>query len=127
MYRKIRRETRLRGERKKCDFTKVALMIEGLSKKYLQRQSSSDRNHCFNFGKVYKGNKVEHVFKLDNQGNDTLEIKKVNHPADAPWQYFLITPFYLVIQERFTPSAGSCFSQLLIRPTGMEYRYYALE
>ncbi len=31
----------------------------------------------FNFGKIYKGNKVEHVFTLENQGNDTLEIKKV--------------------------------------------------
>jgi Protein of unknown function (DUF1573) len=34
-------------------------------------------NPHFNFGKVYKGNKVEHVFKLENQGNDTLDIKKV--------------------------------------------------
>ena len=34
-------------------------------------------NPDFNFGKIYKGNKVEHVFKLENQGNDTLEIKKV--------------------------------------------------
>ncbi len=34
-------------------------------------------NPDFNFGKVYKGNKVEHVFKLENKGNDTLEIKKV--------------------------------------------------
>ncbi len=31
----------------------------------------------FNFGKVYKGSKVVHVFKLENRGNDTLEIKKV--------------------------------------------------
>ncbi|MCP4266978.1 MAG: DUF1573 domain-containing protein [Candidatus Brocadiaceae bacterium] len=31
----------------------------------------------FDFGKVYKGSKVEHVFKLENRGNDTLEIKKV--------------------------------------------------
>ncbi len=31
----------------------------------------------FDFGKIYKGNKVEHVFKFENQGNDTLEIKKV--------------------------------------------------
>ena len=34
-------------------------------------------NPDFNFGKIYKGNKVEHVFKFKNQGNDTLEIKKV--------------------------------------------------
>ena len=34
-------------------------------------------NPDFNFGKIYKGNKVEHIFKLENQGNDTLEIKKV--------------------------------------------------
>ena len=34
-------------------------------------------NPDFNFGKVYKGSKVEHVFKFENQGNDTLEIKKV--------------------------------------------------
>ena len=34
-------------------------------------------NPDFDFGKVYKGSKVEHVFKLENRGNDTLEIKKV--------------------------------------------------
>jgi len=34
-------------------------------------------NPDFNFGKVYKGNKVDHVFKFENQGRDTLEIKKV--------------------------------------------------
>ncbi|MHC4455042.1 MAG: DUF1573 domain-containing protein [Planctomycetota bacterium] len=34
-------------------------------------------NPNFNFGKIYKGNKVEHVFKFENQGNETLEIKKV--------------------------------------------------
>lgn len=34
-------------------------------------------NPDFNFGKVYKGNKVEHVFKLENRGDDTLEIRKV--------------------------------------------------
>lgn len=34
-------------------------------------------NPDFDFGKVYKGNKVEHVFKFENRGNDTLEIKKV--------------------------------------------------
>ncbi len=31
----------------------------------------------FDFGKIYKGNKIEHVFKFENQGNGTLEIKKV--------------------------------------------------
>ncbi|GAX60687.1 hypothetical protein SCALIN_C13_0204 [Candidatus Scalindua japonica] len=31
----------------------------------------------FNFDKVYKGNKVEHVYKFENRGNDTLEIQKV--------------------------------------------------
>ncbi len=31
----------------------------------------------FDFGKVYKGSKVEYVFKFENQGNDTLVIKKV--------------------------------------------------
>ncbi len=34
-------------------------------------------NPDFNFGKVYRGNKVDHVFKLENHGNETLEIKKV--------------------------------------------------
>jgi len=33
-------------------------------------------NPDFDFGKVYKGSKVEHVFKFENRGNDTLEIKK---------------------------------------------------
>jgi len=37
----------------------------------------SFENPDFNFDKVYKGNKVEHVFKLENLGNETLEIKKV--------------------------------------------------
>ncbi len=46
--------------------------------------SSSDKkpeiffeNPDFNFGKIYKGKKVEHVFKFENHGNDTLQIKKV--------------------------------------------------
>ena len=34
-------------------------------------------NPDFNFGQIYKGEKVEHVYKFENQGNDTLEIKKV--------------------------------------------------
>ena len=34
-------------------------------------------NPDFNFGKIYKGDKAEHVFKLENRGNDILEIKKV--------------------------------------------------
>ena len=34
-------------------------------------------NPDFNFDKVYKGNKVEHIFKLENRGNETLEVKKV--------------------------------------------------
>lgn len=34
-------------------------------------------NPDFDFGKVYKGNKIEHVFKFENKGNGTLEIKKV--------------------------------------------------
>ncbi len=31
----------------------------------------------FDFGKIYKGSKIEHVFKFENKGNNTLEIKKV--------------------------------------------------
>ncbi len=31
----------------------------------------------FNFGKIYKGQKVEHVYKFENTGKDTLNIKKV--------------------------------------------------
>ncbi len=34
-------------------------------------------NPDFNFGKVYRGNKIDHVFKFENHGNETLEIKKV--------------------------------------------------
>ncbi len=34
-------------------------------------------NSDFNFGKVYKGQKVEHIFKFNNHGTNTLEIKKV--------------------------------------------------
>ncbi len=31
----------------------------------------------FDFGKAYKGDKVEHVYKFENRGKTTLEIKKV--------------------------------------------------
>ena len=31
----------------------------------------------FNFGKIYKGQKVEHIFKFENQGSSDLEISKV--------------------------------------------------
>ncbi len=34
-------------------------------------------NPDFHFDTIYKGSKVEHVFKLKNQGNNTLQIKKV--------------------------------------------------
>ncbi len=34
-------------------------------------------NPDFDFGKVYKGDKVEHVYKFENRGKATLEIKKV--------------------------------------------------
>ncbi len=34
-------------------------------------------NSDFNFGQIYKGQKVEHIYKFENQGDDTLEIKKV--------------------------------------------------
>lgn len=34
-------------------------------------------NSDFNFGQIYKGQKVEHIYKFENQGKDTLEIKKV--------------------------------------------------
>lgn len=34
-------------------------------------------NQNFNFGKVYKGQKVEHIFKFENQGKSDLEISKV--------------------------------------------------
>ena len=31
----------------------------------------------FDFGKIYKGDKVEHVYQFENRGNETLKIKKV--------------------------------------------------
>ena len=34
-------------------------------------------NSDFNFGQIYKGQKVEHIYKFENRGNVTLEIKKV--------------------------------------------------
>jgi hypothetical protein len=34
-------------------------------------------NSNFDFGKSYKGDKVEHVYKFENHGKGTLEIKKV--------------------------------------------------
>jgi hypothetical protein len=44
---------------------------------FVKKPKIFSENPDFNFGKVYKGNKVEHVFKLENKGNDTLKIKKV--------------------------------------------------
>ncbi len=32
---------------------------------------------AFNFGKIYKGQKVEHIFKFENRGNSDLKINKV--------------------------------------------------
>jgi hypothetical protein len=34
-------------------------------------------NPDFNFGQIYKGQKVEHIYKFENRGKDILEIKKV--------------------------------------------------
>ncbi len=34
-------------------------------------------NPVFNFGKAYKGDKIEHVYKFENRGKSTLVIKKV--------------------------------------------------
>jgi len=31
----------------------------------------------FNFGQIYKGQKVDHIYKFENRGKDTLKIKKV--------------------------------------------------
>jgi len=31
----------------------------------------------FNFGQIYKGQKVEHIYTFENRGKDTLKIKKV--------------------------------------------------
>jgi hypothetical protein len=34
-------------------------------------------NSDFNFGQINKGEKVEHIYRFENRGNDILEIKKV--------------------------------------------------
>ncbi|MGR3293513.1 MAG: DUF1573 domain-containing protein [Candidatus Scalindua sp.] len=34
-------------------------------------------NPDFNFGQIYKGQKVEYIYMFENQGKDTLKIKKV--------------------------------------------------
>jgi hypothetical protein len=34
-------------------------------------------NPDFNFGQIYKGQKVEHIYTFENRGKDTLTIKKV--------------------------------------------------
>ena len=34
-------------------------------------------NPDFNFGQIYKGQKVEHIYKFENRGKDVLKIKKV--------------------------------------------------
>lgn len=35
------------------------------------------QNPDFNFGKIYKGEKVEHIYKFENRGDDTLKITRV--------------------------------------------------
>ncbi len=35
------------------------------------------KNPDFNFGQIYKGQKVEHIYAFENRGRDILEIKKV--------------------------------------------------
>ena len=35
------------------------------------------KNPDFNFGQIYKGQKVEHIYKFENRGKDTLKIKNV--------------------------------------------------
>jgi len=35
-------------------------------------------NPNFDFGKIFKGEKVEHIYKFENQGKDVLKIEKVN-------------------------------------------------
>lgn len=35
------------------------------------------KNPDFNFGQIYKGQKVEHIYRFENRGKDILEIKKV--------------------------------------------------
>jgi hypothetical protein len=35
------------------------------------------KNSDFNFGQIFQGQKVDHIYKFENRGNDTLEIKKV--------------------------------------------------
>lgn len=42
-----------------------------------QKPAIHFENPDFNFGKVYKGKKVEHIYKFENRGDDTLEIKRV--------------------------------------------------
>ena len=34
-------------------------------------------NPDYNFGQIYKGQKVEHIYKFENRGKDILKIKKV--------------------------------------------------
>ncbi len=43
----------------------------------VQHPTISFKEPDFNFGKIYKGQKVEHVYKFENTGKDTLNIKKV--------------------------------------------------
>ncbi len=35
------------------------------------------KNPDFDFGQIYKGQKVEHIYKFENRGKNILEIKKV--------------------------------------------------
>lgn len=42
-----------------------------------QKPTIHFENPDFNFGKVYKGKKVEHIYKFENLGNDTLKITRV--------------------------------------------------
>jgi len=43
----------------------------------IQHSTIFFENPDFNFGQIYKGQKVEHIYTFENRGKDTLTIKKV--------------------------------------------------
>ncbi|MBZ0107599.1 MAG: DUF1573 domain-containing protein [Candidatus Scalindua rubra] len=44
---------------------------------FIQHPTIFFKDPDFNFGQIYKGQKIEHIYKFENRGKDTLKIKKV--------------------------------------------------
>ncbi|GAX60537.1 dihydrodipicolinate synthase/N-acetylneuraminate lyase [Candidatus Scalindua japonica] len=64
----------------------------------IQRPTIFFRNPDFNFGQIYTGQKVEHIYKFENRGEDILEIKKVKASCGCT---------AVVLSDNTIPSGGT--------------------